>query len=169
VTTPHENDPATGAPPPAAGSGGGLFARALLAFLALPGVIAFAVPWFLPRRPGTTFEAPGVAPFGLGIVLLLWCVRDFHVAGQGTLAPWSPPKHLVRVGLYRCSRNPMYVAVLLILCGWALGYNTRGLWIYAACVAVAFHLRVILSEGTFLARTHGEAYAAYRAKVRRWL
>lgn len=36
------------------------------------------------------------------------------------LAPWDPPKRLVIVGLYRFVRNPMYVAVLTILMGWAL-------------------------------------------------
>ena len=44
-----------------------------------------------------------------GIGLLLWCVREFYVRGKGTLAPWDPPRHLVASGLYRISRNPMYL------------------------------------------------------------
>ena len=105
----------------------------------------------------------------LGTVLLLWCVRDFYVAGKGTLAPWSPPRNLVVVGLYRWSRNPMYIAVLLILIGWALAFESRGLWTYVAGIAVAFHLRVVLYEEPWLARTHGTAWDKYRARVRRWL
>ena len=101
--------------------------------------------------------------------LLLWCVRDFYVVGRGSLAPWSPPKNLVTTGLYRFTRNPMYVAVLTILCGWALYFDSRTLWTYAAIVAIAFHLRVIYGEEPWLARTHGEAWIAYRAKVPRWL
>jgi hypothetical protein len=77
-----------------------------------------------------------------GGFLLLWCVRDFYVEGKGTLAPWSPPQHLVVSGLYRLSRNPMYVAVLLILSGWATGFRSRALTIYAVCVAIAFHVRL---------------------------
>ena len=59
----------------------------------------------------------GLLPLAIGIVLLLWCVRDFYVVGRGSLAPWAPPKNLVTIGLYRVTRNPMYVAVLTILCG----------------------------------------------------
>jgi protein-S-isoprenylcysteine O-methyltransferase Ste14 len=82
-------------------------ARAVVAFLALPGVVAFAAPLWLARGdPGAhAFRARGLPLVALGTFLLLWCVRDFYVAGKGTLAPRAPPKHLVVVGLYRWSRN----------------------------------------------------------------
>jgi len=146
---------------------GRLFWQALVAFLALPGMVAFVVPWTLRPR-GVPFHVLGALPFALGVVLLLLCVRTFYVAGRGTLAPWHPPERVVTVGLYRVSRNPMYVAVLLILCGWALGFASRALWIYAGFVAVAFHLRVVLFEEPWLARTHPDEFAAYRARVPRW-
>jgi protein-S-isoprenylcysteine O-methyltransferase Ste14 len=146
----------------------GLFWRSVLAFLALPTVVAFVVPWLLVSHPARvhTIALPIVA---LGIVLLLWCVRDFYVAGQGTLAPWAPPKHLVTVGLYRVSRNPMYLAVLTILIGWAAALGSVGLGIYAAIVAIAFHLRVVSYEEPWLARSFPSEWAAYRARVPRWL
>jgi protein-S-isoprenylcysteine O-methyltransferase Ste14 len=103
------------------------------------------------------------------VFLLLWCVRDFYVAGKGTLAPWSPPQHLVVKGLYRLSRNPMYIAVLLVISGWALGFHSRALALYALGVLVAFHLRVIINEERFLARTHGVEWVRYKASVPRWL
>lgn len=146
----------------------GLFWRAVLAFLALPTMVAFVVPWLL-LPSDWHFHAAAVPVLVAGAVLLLWCVRDFYVVGRGTLAPWSPPKRLVTVGLYRISRNPMYVAVMLILLGWALGVQSRGLWIYAACIAIAFHLRVVLYEEPWLARTHGREWEEYRARVRRWI
>ncbi|MGQ0648998.1 MAG: methyltransferase family protein [Gemmatimonadaceae bacterium] len=145
-----------------------LFWRALAAFLVLPGTVAFLVPWLI-RPEGARFNAVALPLLSVGIVLLLWCVRDFYVAGRGTLAPWAPPERLVIVGLYRLSRNPMYVAVLLILSGWALAFESRGLWIYTAAVAVGFHVRVVLAEEPFLARTHGEQWTAYRSRVPRWL
>ncbi len=149
----------------------GLLPRAILAFLALPGMVAFVVPlWLIAPGGWSSFvDAWGLVPLGLGIVLLLWCVREFYVAGRGTLAPWSPPKNLVVTGLYRFSRNPMYIAVLLVLVGWALGFRSRPLAIYAAAVAFAFHLRVVLYEEPFLARTHGDRWTKYRATVPRWL
>jgi protein-S-isoprenylcysteine O-methyltransferase Ste14 len=145
--------------------------RALLAFLLLPGIVAFTIPVFLVRqdlggrRPGLV----GVLILATGIVLLLWCVHDFYVAGKGTLAPWDPPRRLVRIGLYRYSRNPMYLSVIVILLGWTLAYQSSSVGIYSAIVAVAFHLRVILGEEPWLARTYGAAWQQYAAVVPRWI
>ena len=146
----------------------GLFWRSVLAFLALPTVVAFVVPWLLVSHT-TRVRTIALPILALGIVLLLWCVRDFYVAGQGTLAPWAPPKHLVTVGLYRVSRNPMYLAVLTILIGWAVAFGSVGLGIYAAMVAIAVHLRVVSYEEPWLARTFPDEWIAYRARVPRWL
>lgn len=144
-----------------------LFWRALAAFLALPAIVAFLVPWLL-RPAAAHFHTTALPIIALGTCLLLWCVRDFYVAGRGTLAPWAPPEHLVTVGLYRISRNPMYVAVCIIVVGFALGYHAVALWIYAAIAAVAFHLRVVTYEEPRLARTFGSTWLAYRGRVPRW-
>ena len=148
----------------------GLLARALLAVLVLPGVVAFLVPLLLlaPRGPGSFVSSLGVIPLGLGIIVLIWCVREFYVAGRGTLAPWAPPQKLVVSGLYHVSRNPMYVGVLLILGGWALGFRSWRLAAYAFVVMIAFHLRVVLHEEPWLARKHGEEWMNYKAHVPRW-
>ena len=145
-----------------------MFARALVAFLILPGIAAFLVPWLL-RPSNSEIDARALPVLGVGVILLLWCVRDFYVTGRGTLAPWAPPARLVIVGLYRYSRNPMYLSVLLILAGWALAFYSIALWIYAACLALAFHLRIVFGEEPFLARSHGEEWTAYKAAVPRWL
>jgi protein-S-isoprenylcysteine O-methyltransferase Ste14 len=147
-----------------------MFVRALVAFLVLPGTVGFLVPLLL--RPGPTqrtFHVIAVAPLAAGTFMLWWCVRDFYVAGRGTLAPWAPPRNLVIVGLYRWSRNPMYVSVGLVLIGWAIAYQSRTLWVYALAVVIMFHLRVVFGEEPWLARTHGDAWLRYRARVPRWL
>ena len=148
-----------------------MFGRAVVAFLVLPGTIGFLVPFFLlrPDPPGRAFHDTALVPLTVGTFMLLWCVRDFYVAGKGTLAPWSPPRNLVVVGLYRLSRNPMYVAVSLVLLGWAIAYQSQLLLIYALAIMVAFHLRVVFGEEPWLARTHGVAWQRYRAQVPRWL
>src|SRR5690349_3976719 len=110
-----------------------LFWQAVFAFLALPGVIAFVVPALVLRPNGAAFHRIGMVPIVIGTVLLLWCVRDFYVAGRGTLAPWTPPRRLVAVGLYRFSRNPMYIAVITVLIGWAVMFQTTALVVYAVC------------------------------------
>lgn len=148
----------------------GLFARAALAFLVLPGVVAFLVPLLL-WGPGTAAFSNwwGIVPVGVGIALLFACVREFYVAGRGTLAPWAPPIALVVTGLYTWSRNPMYIAVLLILSGWAIGFRSWPLALYAGVVMVAFHLRIVLHEEPWLARTFGDNWIQYRNRVSRWL
>jgi len=84
------------------------------------------------------------------------------------LTPWSPPVNLVVVGLYRYTRNPMYIAVTLILLGWAASFGLPGLYVYAAIVALAFHLRVVLGEEPWLARKHGAQWREYAERVPRW-
>ena len=148
-----------------------MFARALFAFIAMPGLVAYVVP---PLLAGETVGAPlprglGVVSFALGTALLLWCVWIFYREGKGTLAPWDPPKRLVTSGPYRWSRNPMYVAVVLVLGGWALAYGTTTLLTYAVAVMLAFHLRIVFGEEPWLARTHGAAWARYAARVPRWI
>jgi protein-S-isoprenylcysteine O-methyltransferase Ste14 len=146
-----------------------LFFRALLAFLALPGTVAFLVPYLLLDPADRFSKGLGLMALLPGILGLLWCVWSFYTEGRGTLAPWSPPRHLVVSGLYRYSRNPMYVSVVLILWGWAAGFHSRALAFYALAVMLAFHARVVLGEEPWLARTHGNAWDRYRAAVPRWL
>jgi protein-S-isoprenylcysteine O-methyltransferase Ste14 len=145
------------------------FARAVVAFLALPGVVAFLVPLAWAGSAGWPLRWPlGLALVAVGTAGLLWCVRDFYVSGKGTLAPWAPPQELVVVGLYRFSRNPMYVCVALILGGWAVAFAAPALFAYLLVVVVAFQLRVVFGEEPWLARMHGEAWRQYRGRVRRW-
>jgi len=149
-----------------------MLARALLAFLALPGVVAIAVPAWMAAgalRDGGPSYPVGLLPLFTGLALLVWCVRDFYVAGKGTLAPWSPPRELVTIGLYRYSRNPMYVAVAMMLAGWAVAFASWTIAIYAGFVIGAFQLLVVYGEEPWLARTHGAAWDEYRARVPRWL
>src|SRR5262245_59175562 len=149
-----------------------LFIRALIAFLALPGTVAVVIPWLIVSRGESAALGwlwPGRLVMGAGLCILLWCVRDFYVAGKGTLAPWDPPRRMVRVGLYRFTRNPMYVGVLTLVTGWTLLSGSRTLAVYTAGLAVAFHLRVILYEEPWLQRQFPAEWQAYRETVSRWV
>lgn len=131
--------------------------------------MAFLVPGAWARLARLTLQWPiGLVLVALGTVALLWCVRDFYLSGKGTLAPWAPPQHLVVVGLYRYSRNPMYVAVAVILFGWAAAFRSAGLLTYALAIVVAFHLRIVFGEEPWLARRYGAAWQQYTRRVRRW-
>jgi protein-S-isoprenylcysteine O-methyltransferase Ste14 len=147
-----------------------MFIRALLAFLVMPGIVAFAIPISWLRASGHTqlVQPLGLVPLFIGAIALLWCARDFYVRGKGTLAPWSPPANLVVLGLYRYTRNPMYVSVTLILLGWAISFGLAGLYLYAGVVVIAFHLRVVFGEEPWLKETHGTAWDEYVRRVPRW-
>jgi len=144
--------------------------RALVAFLALPGVVAFVLPvWIgVSGGHGAGHAIPAAALLTPGTALLIWCVREFYVAGRGTLAPWDPPQHLVTSGPYRLSRNPMYLGVVLILAGWCTLWGSRALIIYTALIMIGFHLRVLLAEEPWARRRFGAEWDAYRARVPRW-
>jgi protein-S-isoprenylcysteine O-methyltransferase Ste14 len=148
-----------------------MFIRALIAFLALPGVVAGLVPILIAnadtnRRGGS---AIGYGVLALGVVLLLGCVRDFYVSGKGTLAPWDPPKRLVVVGFYRFLRNPMYVAVLTMVLGWVLVFGSIWLAFYLVVLTMAFHLRVMFYEEPRLRQRFPAEWKTYSAAVPRWL
>jgi protein-S-isoprenylcysteine O-methyltransferase Ste14 len=148
-----------------------MFVRAVIAFLALPGVVAIAIPALIAGSD-TSRSGGGLSGFvalGLGLVGLLWCARDFFVAGRGTLAPWDPPRHLVVVGLYRFVRNPMYISVLTLVVGWWLTTGSRLLAGYSTLLAIGFHLRVLYHEEPWLRRQFGDEWIAYSASVRRWI
>ena len=149
-----------------------MFFRALLAFLILPCIVAGLIPLILasldPWR-GHALLIFGIPVAGLGLAVLFWCVRDFYVSGKGTLAPWDPPRHLVVVGLYRYSRNPMYIGVLTLIGGWALLTGSPLLTCYLLIFAVIFHLRVIRFEEPWLSKKFGVEWTAYFAITPRWL
>ncbi len=148
-----------------------LFLRALAALLVLPGTFAGIIPALVVSADRSRGDGHliGMAPLVVGVIILLWCVRDFYVAGKGTLAPWDPPKHLVVIGLYRFVRNPMYVGLLLLLIGWALLAGSLLLGGYTLFFVIAFHLRVVLYEEPRLKKQFPEDWPAYSAAVPRWL
>jgi protein-S-isoprenylcysteine O-methyltransferase Ste14 len=145
--------------------------RALAAFLALPAMVGFVLPVWVGSSGGRPagYVVPAAVLLCLGTALLLWCVREFYVAGRGTLAPWDPPQHLVTSGPYRVSRNPMYLGVGLILAGWCTLWSSRTLIIYTALCMIGFHLRVLRVEEPWARQRFGGEWDAYRARVPRWL
>ena len=148
-----------------------LFLKNLVFTLLVPGVVAVLIPLWLAPPPELTRTWLLLASpfFALGAAIYFWCVWDFATFGRGTPAPIDAPKHLVVRGLYRYSRNPMYVGVLTTIAGWAVFFGAPWqLLAYLAAVAIAFHLRVVLHEEPHLSREFGSEYQGYCARVGRW-
>lgn len=138
----------------------------------VPGTVAGVLPWLIvgdAEAGGALAKLLALALFGLGLAIYTWCVWDFASFGRGTPAPIDAPRRLVVRGLYRYSRNPMYVGVLCVIFGWAALFTHAMLVLYAALVFTAFQCFVVFYEEPHLAETFGDEYEAYRARVGRWL
>ncbi len=147
-----------------------MFIRALLAFIALPGFVAFVIPPLIAYADPWRGEMwlPGLVVMFVGISILLWSVRDFYVVGEGTLASWDPPQNLVMTGLYRYSRNPMYIGVLILVAGWALYLNSILLAAYTVLLGILFHLRIVMHEEPWLQSQFEDDWKDYKGQVSRW-
>ena len=156
-----------------------LFIRNLIFTILQPGIVAGLIPyWILGDEAKNLFAQQislrglhdlGAIIFVIGFVIMSWCIIDFAVKGSGTLSPIDPTKKLVVVGLYKYSRNPMYVGVILILIGEAIFFQSVELGIYALIVFIGFHIFAILVEEPRLRKDFGEEYKSYCEKVGRWI
>ena len=157
-----------------------LWLRGLVFTLLVPVVVGFYVPsTFLAGRhlqPGA-WQAGWILVI-LGAATYLVCLIQFLTAG-GTPAIFfarhlrfligEEPTAVVRQGIYRISRNPMYLGVLTAIFGQAILYRSRQVAAYGLIVWVFFHLVVVFLEEPHLRATRGEEYERYCHQSPRWL
>jgi protein-S-isoprenylcysteine O-methyltransferase Ste14 len=149
--------------------------KTLIFLILVPGAGVILIPrWLLRSDWNRSFDIgalnlTGLPLIALGAAALLWCFWDFATFGKGTPAPIDPPKVFVSRGLYRFVRNPMYVAIALILTGEALFFESWTLFVLAASVWLIQHLFVLLYEEPALKRKFGAEYEAYLKTVPRWV
>jgi protein-S-isoprenylcysteine O-methyltransferase Ste14 len=153
----------------------GLVIKSTLITILMPGTGIVLIPYFILNHSGGVNPPPFsvttlLAMFlGLaGLAFLLYCIWGFGVHGGGTLAPVDPPKVLVVQGFYRYTRNPMYLAVILVLLSEALLFRSISLLVYAACVFLGFHFFVVFYEEPHLRSQFGDSYAEYCKRIPRW-
>jgi protein-S-isoprenylcysteine O-methyltransferase Ste14 len=119
-------------------------------------------------RPYRVAAAIAIAALGLGIDIS--CAISFRRA-RTTVSPMSPQKSssLVTTGIYRYTRNPMYLGLFLVLFAWALFLPSD--WAVLGPLAFVFYIGrfQIAPEERVLSGLFGEDYAAYAARVRRWV
>jgi protein-S-isoprenylcysteine O-methyltransferase Ste14 len=142
-----------------------LFVGLVLIFL--PATILTASGIIRPAAIGVA-QVAGVLVGVAGAVLALWCILTFVFVGQGTPAPFDPPRRLVVQGPYRLVRNPMYIGAALSVLGAALFYQSFALLSYAGVFLLMTHLLVLGYEEPTLERMFGPAYSVYCQNVGRW-
>jgi protein-S-isoprenylcysteine O-methyltransferase Ste14 len=155
-----------------------MFARHLLSIAVLPFVVTVVVPVWLAGTnnirvtPGPTAlqvfaQIGGVLLLAFGLFLFAASLRRFATEGEGTLAPWDPPRRLVIRGPYRYVRNPMISGVLFILFGEALVLLSRPHLVWALIFLGMNFLVIPLFEEPGLRRRFGDSYVNYCRHVPR--
>lgn len=88
---------------------------------------------------------------------------------QGTaIIPYKPATKLVVTGVYRWTRNPMYLGMALIYLGLVLLLNSLPALVLLLAVVAVIQSQVIAREEAYLKREFGASYVAYQSKVRAW-
>lgn len=124
----------------------------------LPLLNLFSVPWNLV----------GIIPLGLGVVINLIASGAFQQA-KTTIKPFEESKALVTKGLYRLSRNPMYLGFVLILAGVATLLGSLMPYLVIPAFIILIERNFIRVEEQWLERKFGQHWREYRQQVRRWL
>lgn len=135
------------------------------------GVIAiFALNEFAPllRYTGRLSQGLGGALLLAGLGLLVISGGLFSRAGTG-LVPFRDVKVLVTHGVYAFTRNPMYLAMALILLGVAVTVGAASALAIPPLFLVVVYQRYVKPEEAMLHDVFGEQYADYCRRVRRWL
>ncbi len=132
-------------------------------------LLVFMADRWLPLLTLPAWLSAVAVPFSLaGLAIILWPAVDFMRAKTG-MVPFSDATSLVTGGLYRFSRNPMYLGMGFILLGGALKLGTLGALLPVPFFPLVIRQRYILPEEQFLLAAFGEEYRAYCQRVRRWL
>ncbi|MFT4196770.1 MAG: isoprenylcysteine carboxylmethyltransferase family protein [Pseudoxanthomonas sp.] len=134
-------------------------------------LVLAAIVWALPGSACSFLHIAIGLPFvALGLAINAWPKVLFRHAGT-TVDPLHPERSsaFVTSGLYRYSRNPMYLGYALVLSGWVICLGQPlGLVVVAFFVGYVTLFQIVPEERHLSARFPAE-YAAYEKAVRRWV
>jgi protein-S-isoprenylcysteine O-methyltransferase Ste14 len=115
----------------------------------------------------TPWTAFGLIPLVVGIAINLIADKAFHKANT-TVKPFQESTSLVTDGVFRYSRNPMYLGFLLILVGIALLFGSLSPWFIVPLFVILMDRVFIQVEERMLEARFGQIWLEYKASVRRW-
>ena len=142
-----------------------------------PPVVAsmfIVIAYFLGRFAPLPFVAPvilryfGLAMTLVGFLLGIGSLIEFRKA-RTTLDPHGSARNLVTTGIYRFTRNPIYLGFLLMVIG--LPLNSGLYWgiVMAPFYVLLMNRLIIEHEEKYLEKKFGKNYTVYKSRVRRWL
>ena len=148
----------------------------------VPGIVApppllYAVPlalglvarhfWPVELLPPGAGRIAGIILVTLGLVGVTGVVA-FRRA-RTSPNPWTPSAALVVSGIYRATRNPMYLGLTLLYLGVTAWVDTPWPLLPLPIVLIIMQRGVIVREEAYLERRFGDEYRRYRSEVRRWI
>ena len=142
-------------------------------FVYLGGVIvgvlvhAFVMPLAIELSLGVRI-ALAVAAGVAGLVLMGGAIKLFRRTGQDP-KPWESTPEIISTGVYRHTRNPMYVGMALLQIALGVGLANWWIIILVPVVLAIVYAIAVRHEEVYLERKFGDQYVHYKASVRRWL
>lgn len=130
-------------------------------------VHAYILPLPMPLSTGLRI-ALALAATALGLVFVAGAFRIFRRTGQNP-APWKPTPEIISSGVYRITRNPMYVGMALLQTAIGVGLANWWIVILVPVVLVTVHATAVRHEERYLEDKFEDQYRRYKATVRRWL
>lgn len=158
MESPPRDGAAVAVPPPLVYLGAVILGLGLQAFV-----------WPLPLGLPTGLRvAAALASAALGVWLIAAAFGLFRNTGQDP-KPWEPTPEIIASGVYRFTRNPMYLGMALLQVAIGVGLANGWILVLLPLVLGGVYASAIRHEEAYLERKFGEGYRAYKASVRRWL
>ncbi len=104
----------------------------------------------------------------LSVLLVSGALRLFRETGQDP-KPWLATPEIITTGVYRYTRNPMYVGLAVFQVAIGIGLGNPWIVLLAPISCAIVHITAIRPEEAYLERKFGDTYLEYKSSVRRWL
>ncbi|MBP6031073.1 MAG: isoprenylcysteine carboxylmethyltransferase family protein [Sphingobium sp.] len=134
-------------------------------------LVGLAADMVLPRSVNGAFQvrtAGAILLAGAGLSMIVIANGLFRKSGTEA-RPWKTVTALVDTGIYRFTRNPMYVGMALLYAGLALGFASGAALLLLPVVLVIIQTQVIAREERYMEAKFGANYLDYKRRVRRWV
>ena len=123
----------------------------------------------MPIDELTPMRIGSIAMFAVfGLLFLLMSFSHFKRTGQNP-EPWTTSPEIITVGIYRYTRNPMYVGMALLQLAFAFGLNSLWIAMFTPVSLLLVYLIAVRHEEVYLEGKFGDSYREYLRSVRRWL
>jgi protein-S-isoprenylcysteine O-methyltransferase Ste14 len=124
------------------------------------------IPWvrIIPGR----WNLPGIILIIIGIIINIAADHEFRLS-RTTIKPFEESSHLVTNGLYRFTRNPMYLGFTLILIGAAILMSSLTPFFIIPLFVILIEKKFVVREEQMLSMKFGPAWQEYASRTRRWV